>query len=377
MGRKKQSKVDKSPFKLRRRKLADGRESLFIDRTVDGKHEYEFLKLYLVPETSVKAKRENAKTLRQAEEIILAKTENMVDDKAQEEAAKDKSKMLLSDFIGLLIEEYKQRGQPTYRHLRASRTKFEKFYPGARLCDMDKKFCTDYAEWLQSEPLTPQGKPLAQATACSSFWILGIILSAAWQKGYIKNNPWKLLSFQEKIARPESKREFLTLDEVRKLEDAPYEKENIRRAFLFACYCGLRVGDVTELRWSDISVNGGRHFVSVVMQKNSKPILLPLPAKALTWLPERGEPESSVFSLPSHTVLHKHLRKWAELAGLERHLHFHLSRHTYGTMLITAGVDLYTASKMMGHADVRPTQVYAKIVDRKKEEAVSLIDKVF
>ena len=242
---------------------------------------------------------------------------------------------------------------------------------------MDKKFCTDYAEWLESEPLTPQGKPLAQATACSCFWILGIILSAAWRKGYIKSNPWKLLSFQEKIARPESKREFLTLDEVRKLEDTPYIKENIRKAFLFACYCGLRVGDVTDLRWSDISVNGGRHFVSVVMQKNSKPISLPLPAKALSWLPERGEPEAPVFSLPSHTILHKHLRKWAELAGLERHLHFHLNRHTYGTMLITAGVDLYTASKMMGHADVRPTQVYAKIVDRKKEEAVSLIDKVF
>lgn len=110
MGRRKQSKVDKSPFKLRRRKLSDGRESLFIDRTVDGKHEYEFLKLYLVPETSVKAKRENAKTLRQAEEIILAKTEDMVDDKAREEAAKDKSKMPLSDFIDLLMEEYKQRG---------------------------------------------------------------------------------------------------------------------------------------------------------------------------------------------------------------------------------------------------------------------------
>lgn len=56
---------------------------------------------------------------------------------------------------------------------------------------------------------------------------------------------------------------------------------------------------------------------------------------------------------------------------------FHLSRHTYGTMLITAGVDLYTASKMMGHADVRPTQIYAKIIDKKKEEAVLLIDKAF
>ena len=141
MGRRKQSKVDKSPFKLRRRKLSDGRESLFIDRTVDGKHEYEFLKLYLVPETSVKAKRENAKTLRQAEEIILAKTEDMVDDKAREEAAKDKSKMPLSDFIDLLMEEYKQRGQPSYRHLRASRTKFEKFYPGARGQEILYRLC--------------------------------------------------------------------------------------------------------------------------------------------------------------------------------------------------------------------------------------------
>lgn len=181
----------------------------------------------------------------------------------------------------------------------------------------------------------------------------------------------------EKIQQPESKREFLTLEEVRKLENTPYVKENIRRAFLFACYCGLRLGDVMDLHWSDISVNGGRHFVSVVMQKNSKPISLPLPAKALSWLPERGEPKVLVFSLPSQTVMRKHLQKWAEQAELGRHLHFHLSRHTYGTMLITAGVDLYTASKMMGHADVRPTQVYAKIVDRKKEEAVSLIDKVF
>ena len=117
----------------------------------------------------------------------------MVDDKAQKEAAKDKSQMLLSDFISMLMEEYKQRGQPAYLRLRAARIKLEKFRPGARLCDIDKKFCVDYAEWLQSEPLTPQGKPLAQATAFSSFWNLGITLSSARQKGYIKSNPWELL----------------------------------------------------------------------------------------------------------------------------------------------------------------------------------------
>ena len=104
MGRRKLSKVDKSPFKLRRRKLSDGRESLFIDRTVDGKHEYEFLKLYLVPETSVKAKRENAKTLRQAEEIILAKTEDMVDDKAREEAIQATGAAFISAFKGITYQ---------------------------------------------------------------------------------------------------------------------------------------------------------------------------------------------------------------------------------------------------------------------------------
>lgn len=107
MGRRKQSKVDKTPFKLRRKQLSDGRESLFLDHVVDGKHEYEFLSLYLLPETSIKAKRENAKTLRQAEDIILAKTEALVDKQVQSEAAKDKSKTLLADFMDLLIAEYR------------------------------------------------------------------------------------------------------------------------------------------------------------------------------------------------------------------------------------------------------------------------------
>ena len=69
MGRKKKSLIEKSPFKLRHRKLADGRLSLFLDRSVDGGHEYEFLQLYLMPETSAKARRQNAQTLRKAEDI--------------------------------------------------------------------------------------------------------------------------------------------------------------------------------------------------------------------------------------------------------------------------------------------------------------------
>lgn len=377
MGRRKKSKVDKTPFKLRSRRLADGRESLFIDYTVNGKHEYEFLSLYLVPETSVKAKRKNAKTLRQAEDIILAKTESLVDEKAQAEAAKDKSKTLLADFMDMLIAEYKRQGRSGHANLKIAKGALLSFRPDSRLCDIDKKFCTDYADWLKGGCLTKEGNPISKSTAFSYFWQLGIVLTNAWQKGYIKSNPWKLLSNHEKIQRPESRREYLTLEEVHKLEKTPYKREVIRQAFLFACYCGLRISDIVDLHWHNISFNSGLWYVSVIMHKNSKPIALPLPAKALQWLPERGEPEKSVFALPAQSIVRKHIKIWAEQAGISKDICFHTSRHTYGTMLITAGVDLYTASKMMGHADVRPTQEYAKIVDRKKEEAISLIDNVF
>ncbi|UKI18515.1 MAG: phage integrase SAM-like domain-containing protein [Bacteroidales bacterium] len=132
----------------------------------------------------------------------------------------------------MLMEEYKQRGQPAYLRLMAARTKLEKFRPGARLCDIDKKFCVDYAEWLQSEPLTPQGKPLAQATAFSSFWNLGITLSSARQKGYKKSNPWELLGSHEKIQQPEGKREFLTFEEIRKAwSKLPISRKTYARHF--------------------------------------------------------------------------------------------------------------------------------------------------
>lgn len=104
---------------------------LFIDHNVDGRHEYELLKLYLVPGTSVKGKHENAKTLHQAEEIIIAKTENMVDDKAQEEAAKDKSHMLLSDFISILMRILRSiYNRAVEDGLTAQNTPFKRVYTG-------------------------------------------------------------------------------------------------------------------------------------------------------------------------------------------------------------------------------------------------------
>jgi site-specific recombinase XerD len=67
------------------------------------------------------------------------------------------------------------------------------------------------------------------------------------------------------------------------------------------------------------------------------------------------------------------LQKWAKAAGVTKHISFHVARHTHATMMLTLGADLYTVSKLLGHKNIATTQIYAKIVDKKKEEAISLI----
>lgn len=379
MGRKRASKVEKSPYKLRQRTLADGRVSLFIDHAVNGKHEYEFLKLYLLPETSEKIRRENARTLRKAEEIIHEKCEALIEDKAESVKNLDKSCILLCDYIDILITRYKERGMNTYKCLITARKALEIFSPGCRLCDIDKKFCIAYRDWLLSYCSPRTGRPLAKKTAFSYFWQLADILSNAIYMGYIKNNPWKLLETSDKMTEPPTTRDFLTIEEVEILEKTPYRHENIRRAFLFCCFCGLRISDMLNLRWQNISRSGDTVMLSFMMKKTAKPISVPLSSKAIGYLPERGDAlsDSLIFAgLPCENSIRLHLKKWAKQCGICKNIHFHMSRHTFGTMLITAGVDLYTASKMLGHSDVRATQVYAKIIDRKKAEAMDLLDSV-
>ena len=126
--------------------------------------------------------------------------------------------------------------------------------------------------------------------------------------------------------------------------------------------------------------NDGRYMLAFVMQKTSVPNYTPLSAKALEWMPKRGEcsDEDLVFAgLPSKSTIKDVLLDWSKATKIDKHVTYHTSRHTFGTMMLTAGADLYTTSKLMGHADVRTTQIYAKIIDSKKIEAVNLVDKMF
>ena len=115
------------------------------------------------------------------------------------------------------------------------------------------------------------------------------------------------------------------------------------------------------------------------MQKTKEPIYLPLSPEALKWMPARGDktPDDHVFDLPSPAMVNILIKPWAKAAGINKRFTFHCSRHTFGTMMLTLGADLFTTSKLMGHTNIQTTEIYAKIVDKKKEEAINLIDGMF
>jgi integrase len=173
-------------------------------------------------------------------------------------------------------------------------------------------------------------------------------------------------------------RDYLTIEEVDKLVNTPCRRDDVRLPFLFACFCGLRVSDIERLKWKDIIHDGEKTRAEVIQKKTGTTLYLPLSQHALEFLPKpEGAPDEHIFHVPDLHTVGKYLSRWANDAGITKKLTMHVGRHTFATMTLTTGTDLYTTSRLLGHSSVETTQVYGKIIDSKKQKAVFLIDKLF
>ena len=178
----------------------------------------------------------------------------------------------------------------------------------------------------------------------------------------------------------EGAREYLSLDEVRALAAAECDYPEIKRAFLFSCLTGLRRSDIEKLTWGEVTVFNGRTRLVFQQKKTGGQEYLDITPQAAELLGDRGNAKATdhVFGnilYPSDT--NDNLRIWALRAGIDKHISFHCGRHTFAVLMLTLGTDIYTVSKLLGHRELRTTQIYAKIVDSKKQEAVDNIPKIF
>ncbi|MCM1079693.1 MAG: site-specific integrase [Clostridium sp.] len=375
----------KAPIKIRQKQLSNGNVSLYLDIYHNGARRYEFMKLYLLPERGVyKAviREQNRYTLEIAEAIKAQRYREILSGAAGMRKSGG-GKVLLSEWLEIYRERQQRQGHSKSAVDRTGTLagRLAEYTGGRRvmLKDVDKSFCLGFVRYLTEGRNRHTGKPLRAQTAqayCNAF---NTVLYAAVREGMITENPFARLAPSERIHAPEGTRAYLTVDEVKKLIAAPCRQAGVKRAFLFSCFCGLRISDIRALRWLDITSSGEACRLEIIMQKTKEPLYLPLSASALQWLPERGDraESSNIFTLPCKTRINSILRTWTRAAGIAKHVTFHVARHTFATLSLTGGADLYTTSKLLGHRNIATTQIYAKIVNRKKDEAVNAVSKLF
>ncbi len=383
----------KEPVKLRYKALKDGNQSIYLDCYVNGIREYKFLSLYLRPETSRENKLWNKEQLRLANAI---KAQYIIDIQNGEYGFKDRNRSRKLNFITYCEEmatEYEANGQNSCAVLMRSAIKRMTDYKGKNVTfnHIDKDFLIGFIEYLNSDirdfdkaakDKNRKPKPLSNVYKEALFARIMVALNKAERDGIILKNPGKDIDRKLKPHSEQKTRCYLTLEEIQRIIETEYKPDNdIKPAFLFCCFSGLRYSDVSKLTWKEITVSqDGYAQIETTMQKTGKSITIPLSDNALKWLPERegSLPESRIFyKLPDQVNnADVRLRTLIKKAGISKHVTFHVARHSFATLTLTYGADLYTVSKLLGHANIRTTQVYAKIVDESKRKAVNLIPKL-
>lgn len=392
MAKQKQTVKLKEPVRIRFKQLSSGNQSIYLEyytgdvirkeNYVGGKRKYEFLKLYLIPERTREDRAKNEATLALAKAIQSKRIVEVQND-AHGFQNTNKSRVNLLDYLENIGKQSAEQGSRNYARTVLNTVRALKLFRGDYIAfrDVDKEFLSEFTDYLRQMPKASKygvlktGGRLSANSVVSYYGTLRTAINRAYKEGIITVNPTKEFDFASKVRQEPSRREYLTIDELKTLINTECRHEIVKRAFLFSCLCGLRVSDIRKLRWCDLQRSGGRVRIEITMQKTKEPLYLPISDEALKWLPERSEANDSdfIFPLTHEGTVNDTLQHWAKVAGITKHISFHVARHTHATMMLTLGADLYTVSKLLGHKNIATTQIYAKIVDKKKEEAIGLI----
>lgn len=250
------------------------------------------------------------------------------------------------------------RKDSTKENLLTTITVLQEFRSGLDFKDITYTFLKEFEAYLRE-------KGNSVNTIAKHLRQLRTLVNEAINQGYIHADAYPFRKF--KIKQEKGRHEFLTPDELRKLENLQVSDKRLRHvldAFLFCCYVGLRFSDFCQLTQSNfIRVNGKRwlHFKSI---KTGVEIRLPLhllfDGKALAILDRYDI--SNFANLGSNSETNKALVELAALARIRKHITYHTARHTCATLLIHQGVPITTVQKLLGHTSVKTTEIYSEIL---------------
>lgn len=376
--------------KLREKKISNGRKSLYLDFYPEIPHpktgkptRREFLGYYIYenPKTPFdkqhnKETRLIAENIRQKRDNYLNKPEIYNEHERQLLKSKELSNESFIEYFTRLANKRKANNHDNWvsalKHLKAFSNDNLKFK------DLNESLLERLKEYLlEAKSNRSNNTTISQNTAVSYFNKVKAALKQAFKEGYLKTD---LNSKVKPIKAAETRREYLTLEELNKLVKTPCNEDLLKRAALFSALTGLRFSDIQKLKWSELELIENQGYFLNFSQKKTKGVeVLPISEQAYSFTQGSENPkdmpqDKNVFEGLKYSAYHnKHLFQWIGAAGITKNITFHSFRHTFATLQLFNGTDIYTVSKMLGHKDLKTTQIYAKIVDEAKRNAADKI----
>lgn len=337
--------AEKRIVKLRKKKEKNGKVSLFLDKYIDGKREYEYLRMYLIGD-----KKDDDLTMKIAQRIC---------DERNDLALKEEQRLFNNDVRLMTIHRFIDIFcKPMFHVL--------KYYINEKdkVAQINKQYeRLFYEKIIETE--------LSDSSIKQYITLFRAVRNKAIDMDAI--DVYKSPSFKVKITSKE--KQYLTIEELKQIANLELtgNKEIMRNAFCFSALTGLRISDLRTIKWENIREEDGYIRIVFRQTKTKSREYLDISDNAFRFLGERGE--GLIF--PNHLYSSwTYLNQIMEIAGIEKHISFHCARHTFAIMMLSMGVDIYTLSKLLGHSDISVTQVYARILDKGKRSAIDLIPKI-
>lgn len=367
--------------KLRQKKISGERHSLYLDYWPEILHpktgkktRREFLGSYIYdnPKSAID-KQHNKETLQLAEQIRQKRDNNV--NKPEIYTGYEKEQLKIKELGEINFVEYfkkltENRTGSNYGSWLSAYNYLKDFTKGSlRFADLNETFFDEFRRHLLTTKSNKSDKTTLSQNSCVAYFNkVKAALRQAYKEGILQSD---INIRVEPIKTVETERNVLTIEELNSLIKTDCNNPLLKRAAIFSALTGLRFSDIKKLSWNDLEfIEGQGYIIKFIQQKTKGVEVLPIDEQAFSLLGDRRDPGDLVFEgLKYSAYENKYLYQWIGAAGITKEITFHCFRHTYATLQLSQGTDLYTVSKMLGHRSIRTTQIYSRVMDKAKREA--------
>lgn len=351
---------------------------MYVEITINGQRKYEYLDQYLVPIPEIGSLTKQQKQFNKEMEFLANARRDELELDIHRGKLKfehlQKGKVNFIDFYESVLQKRKRTSVGNLGNWESALKHLKAFCPnGIPINEINATWLERFKDYLNKEARTKGNLLLSQNSRYSYFGKIRAAIKDAYRQKLIGDNPTDLV---KAIPAGEPEREYLTIEDLRKLIAVPCNIPVLKNAFLFSCFTGLRWSDIQKLTWKEVrySEEIGNYLV-FRQSKTGKFENLPIPSNAVEFIGDRFDEEDRVFKGLKYSAWHNlRLQQWIISADIRKTITFHCARHTNAFLLLDNDVDIYTVSKMLGHKHLKTTEIYSHINDKRKKEAAKKID---